>query len=88
MEELDDELYAAAQDVLSEYEAVGIPPPAVLRFLNAAQRNLQVLVRKVIGRSQNAEPGRAMQVLLDVVRDRVALLNDLHEKANYQNEQV
>lgn len=81
MEDALDTVYEQAHEVLREYQSHGISPAALLRFLNASRRNLEVLLRKLDarldGRIQDGDlRTKTTAVMLDVVRDQVALIND------------
>lgn len=85
MEDNLDVLYEQANAVLAEYEAHGISSLDLLRFLNASRRNLDVVLRKLDGKLDGQITDgdlrvKSPAVMLDVVRDRVALLNDTNRK--------
>ena len=80
-----DAVYDQANAVLAEYEAHEISSSDLLRFLNASRRNLDVVLRKLENRLDGQITDgdirtKSEAVMLDVVRDRVALLNDTNRK--------
>ena len=80
-----DAIYIQSNAVLNEYEQYGIASVDLFRFLNASRKNLEIVVRKVDAKLDGTLTSgdartQVTAVLLDVVRDRVALLNDLQNK--------
>lgn len=74
-------IYKYVNQILDQYLTIGISSQDLLKYLNRDEANFKLLLNKSIQRCtkniENCNESDIESVLKDLIRDRVALFNDL-----------